>query len=172
LAQPSLNQSPIAPQNVEKPPEKSCGKAARLGLERTAGKSVEGQASSARGRLAAGTNGMRRFSSMKFAVAETRRILRDRFARYLPVIQNAAAAPGHGNLIPDEQLLHLLLGLDILCESDIDRARATYDAASPPGIDEPSLDELIAAGWIRVVWDGLRLPSRLTGVRASSQATT
>lgn len=95
---------------------------------------------------------------MKYAVAETRSILRDRFARYLPVIQNAADAPGHGNLIPDEQLLELLLGLDILCESDIDRARATDDPASPPGIGEPSLDELIAAGWIRVVWGRVTAP--------------
>ena len=101
---------------------------------------------------------MRRFSSMKYAVAETRRILRDRFARYLPVIQYAAAAPRGGNLIPDEQLLELLLGLDIVCKSDIDSSRAAYDAASPPGIGEPSLDEVIAAGWIRVVWGRIAAP--------------
>ncbi|MGO9849277.1 MAG: hypothetical protein ACLPKT_22530 [Methylocella sp.] len=40
-------------------------------------------------------------------------------------------------------MLELLLGLDILCESDIDRSRATYDAALPPGGGEPSLDEAI-----------------------------
>ena len=95
---------------------------------------------------------------MKYAVAETRRILRDRFARYLPVIQYAAAAPRGGNLIPDEQLLELLLGLDIVCKSDIDSSRAAYDAASPPGIGEPSLDEVIAAGWIRVVWGRIAAP--------------
>ena len=94
---------------------------------------------------------MRRFSSMKYAVAETRRILRDRFARYLPVVQNPAPALGGREFITDEQLLELLLDLDILCESDIDRSRATYDAASPPDIGEPSFDEVIAAGWIRVV---------------------
>jgi hypothetical protein len=101
---------------------------------------------------------MRRFSSIKYAVAETRRILRDRFARYLPVIQNAPCAPKGGNLIPDEQLLELLLGLDILPESDINRSRSTYDTALPPGIDEPSLDEVIAAGWIRVVWGRVTAP--------------
>ena len=101
---------------------------------------------------------MRRFSSMKYALAETRRILRDRFARYLPVMQNARGAPKAGNLIPDEQLLELLLGLDILCESDIERSRATYDAALPPGGGEPSLDEVIGAGWIRVVWGRVTAP--------------
>ena len=104
LAQPSLNQSPIAPQNVEKPMEKSNGKVARSGLEQIEGIQSTDTASSAGGRLAARTDGMRRFSSMKYAVAETRRILRDRFARYLPVIQNAAAAPGGGSLIPDEAI--------------------------------------------------------------------
>ncbi len=101
---------------------------------------------------------MGRFSSMKYALAETRRILRDRFARYLPVTQNALSAPKAGSLIPDEQLLELLLGLDILCESDIDRSRAIYDAALLPGGGEPSLDEVIAAGWIRVVWGRVTAP--------------
>ena len=115
---------------------------------------------------------MRRFSSMKYAVAETRRTLRDRFARYLPVIQNAAAAPGGGSLIPDEQLLELLLGLDILCESDIERSRATYDAVLRAGIGEPSLDEVIASGWIRVVWGRVTAPLRLTSMRAPSRTTS
>ena len=89
---------------------------------------------------------------MKYALAETRRILRHRFARYLPLTQSAPSAPKSGNLLPDEQLLELLLGLNILCESDVDRSRATYDAALPLGGGEPSLDEVIAAGWMRVVW--------------------
>lgn len=54
-------------------------------------------------------------------------------------------APKAGNLIPDERLLELLLDLDVLCESAIDRSRAAYDAASPPGVDEPSLETLRSA---------------------------
>jgi hypothetical protein len=84
---------------------------------------------------------------MKYAIAETRHILRDRFARYLPVMHQRAA-PGAGSLIPDEQLLDLLLYLDILCGSDIDRSRATYGAALPSSGGEPTLDEVITAGWI------------------------
>ena len=74
---------------------------------------------------------MRRFSSLRLAAAGTRAILRDRFRRYLPVMHQPPA-PRTGNLIRDEQLLDLLLNLDIVCGSDIDRARATYDAALPP----------------------------------------
>jgi hypothetical protein len=105
---------------------------------------------------------------MKYALAETRRILRDRFARYLPLTQSAPSAPKSGNLLPDEQLLELLLGLNILCESDIDRSRATYDAALPPGGGEPSLDEVIAAGWMRVVWGRVTAPFEIDH-RARSQ---
>jgi hypothetical protein len=101
---------------------------------------------------------MRQFSSMKYALAETRRILRDRFGRYLPVMQNPASAPQSGNLIPDEQLLELLLHLDIAYESDIDLSRITYNSALPPGGGEPSLDQAITAGWIRVVWGRITAP--------------
>lgn len=74
---------------------------------------------------------MRRFSSMKYAPAETRRILRDRFARYLPVPPGAPTRPHSDNLIRDEQLLDLLLNVGIVFESDVDRARDTYNAALP-----------------------------------------
>jgi hypothetical protein len=84
-------------------------------------------------------------------------MLRDRFARYLPVMHQAVA-PRAGNLIPDEQLLDLLLNLDIMCGSEVDRARATYDAALPPNGGEPSFDDVIAAGWLRVVWGRVATP--------------
>jgi hypothetical protein len=101
---------------------------------------------------------MRRFSSMKYAPAETRRILRDRLARYLPVQYTAPARPNVGNLVRDEQLLNLLLNLDIVLESDVNRARTRYIAALPENSGEPSLDEVIAAGWIRVVWGRVAAP--------------
>jgi hypothetical protein len=98
---------------------------------------------------------MPRFSSMKYAPAETRRILRDRFARYLPVLYTGPSRPNTGNLVRDEQLLNLLLNLDLVFESEIDRARATYEATLPPNSGEPSFDEVIEAGWLRVVWGRL-----------------
>ena len=101
---------------------------------------------------------MRRFSSLRYAAAETRRILRDRFACYLPVMRQPVAAPRADNFIPDEQLLDLLLNLHVVWGSDIDRARATYDAALPPNGGEPSFDEVIAAGWLRVVWGRIATP--------------
>jgi hypothetical protein len=81
-------------------------------------------------------------------------MLRDRFARYLPVMHQAVP-PRAGSLIPDERLLDLLLSLDIMWGSEVDRARATYDAALPPNGGEPSFDDVIAAGWLRVVWGRL-----------------
>ena len=95
---------------------------------------------------------------MKYVPAETRRILRDRFARYLPVMHSTARAPAAGNVMLDEQSLNLLLNLDILPQSDIDRARAIYDAALPPSGGELSFDEVIAAGWLRVVWGRVATP--------------
>ena|SRR6266446_10763657 len=101
---------------------------------------------------------MPRFSSMKYAPAATRRILRDRFARYLPVENSAAARPNAANLVRDELLLNLLLNLDIVFESDVDRARATYEAALAPDSGEPSFDEVISAGWLRIVWGRVATP--------------
>ena len=72
---------------------------------------------------------MRRFSSLKYAPAETRRILRDRFARYLPSQHSTSSRTPKGVTLPDEVLLQLLLSLTIDFESDIARARVTYAAA-------------------------------------------
>jgi len=89
---------------------------------------------------------------MKYAAAETRRILRDRFARYLPVTQNGAALPSQGALLRDELLLKLLLNLRPVLESDAGRARVSYDAALAKNLGERSFDEAIADGWFRIVW--------------------
>jgi hypothetical protein len=101
------------------------------------------------GRRATGLDWMQRFSSLKYAPAETRRILRDRFTRFLPV--NAVRPLIGGNVIPDEQLLNLLLTLDVVSETDVDRARATYNAALPAGRGEPTFDEVTTEGWLRIV---------------------
>jgi hypothetical protein len=101
---------------------------------------------------------MRRFSSLKLAPAEARRILRDHFARYLRAQHGEMVVPTKGDLVSDELLLHFLLNLEIVFESDVERAKAAYAAAVPPGSAEPSFDEVIAAGWFRVVWGRIRTP--------------
>ncbi len=115
---------------------------------------------------------MPRFSSMKYAPAETRRILRDRFARYLPVAKSAPARPNAGNLVRDELLLNLLLNLDVVFESDVDRARTTYEAALASDSGEPGFDEVLAAGWFRIVWGRLATPFEIDQrARAASPGT-
>lgn len=95
---------------------------------------------------------------MKYAPAETRRILRDRLVRFLPVSKAPALRPSADDLIPDEQLLNLLLNLDITYESDADRARIKYDAVRSDNPDQPSFDQLIADGWFRIVWGRISAP--------------
>jgi hypothetical protein len=115
---------------------------------------------------------MPRFSSMKYAPAETRRILRDRFLRYLPVSNTAAMRPSSENLIPDEQLLNLLLNLNITFESDADRARSSYDAARAKNPDELSFDQAIADGWFRIVWGRVTAPYEIDQRARAAPADT
>ncbi|WP_143274195.1 hypothetical protein [Bradyrhizobium canariense] len=98
---------------------------------------------------------------MKYAPAETRRILRDRMVRFLPVSNTPALRPSSEDLIPDEQLLNLLLNLNITFESDADQARAKYDAVRSKNSDQPSFDQLIADGWFRIVWGRISAPYEL-----------
>ena len=107
-------------------------------------------------------------------LAETRLLLRDRFARYLPS-QHATsihAAKGGRVTLSDELLLHFLLNLRIDFESDFERARATYIAALPSNPNEPSLEELIDAGWLRVVWGRISTSFEIVQAARSSPAGT
>jgi hypothetical protein len=113
---------------------------------------------------------MRRFSSLKFAPAGTRLILRDRFVRYLPIELSAPSRTANGGTVSDESLLQLLLNLSIVFESDLDRARATYEAARPLNAGEPSFDDVIAAGWIRVIWGRIAASFEFTRAARSAPA--
>ncbi len=115
---------------------------------------------------------MRRFSSMKYAAAETRRILRDRFGRYLPVTQTGAVHPNAGALIRDELLLNLLLNLRPVLESDADRARARYEAALANNPAESSFDQTIADGWFRVIWGRIATPYEIDQRARAAPADT
>ena len=66
----------------------------------------------------------------------------------------------------------MLLNLTLDFGSDIARARATYAAALPSGSSEPSLDDLIADGWLRVVWGRIATPFEITQAARSAPAGT
>jgi hypothetical protein len=95
---------------------------------------------------------MLRFSSLDSVPVETRRILRDRLTRYLPWHRSQLMPNRKQVMLGEASLLNLFLHLHADFESDLDRACATYHASRPEGLPEPSLNELIEAGWIRVVW--------------------
>ena len=113
-----------------------------------------------------------RFSSIEHSPAATRGILRDRLARYL-TSDSSGSHTGHrvhsDVTLSDESMLHLLLNLRIDFERDIDRVRATYDAAGSETSTEPSIEELVEAGWLTVVWGRISVTFDL--VRAAEAAT-
>ena len=115
---------------------------------------------------------MRRFSSLQYAPGETRRVLRDRLARYLPSRHRSSIQTAKGATLPDESLLHLLLNLSMDFENGLERAQATYEAALPPTSSEPSLEDLIVAGWIRVVWGRISIPFEIAQATRTSLAGT
>jgi hypothetical protein len=112
---------------------------------------------------------MQRFSSLKHVPAETRRLLRGRFARFLPSPQNAPFRAVKRVTLADESLLHLLLNLSIDFASDLERMRVAYEGALPANSSELSLDRLVGAGWIRAVWGRISAP--LDIVRTASGET-
>src|ERR1700739_2862306 len=101
---------------------------------------------------------MRRFSSPELMPAETGVILRARRVRYLPVRNSRPMRPTPANMVPDELLLDLLLNLKIVFESEVERARAIYESALPNDKSEPSFNEVMEAGWLRVVWGRVATP--------------
>jgi hypothetical protein len=112
---------------------------------------------------------MKRFSSLKLVPSETRRLLRDRFVRYLPAHHGTFVRIASSLTLPDESMLRLLLNLTIEFESDLERARARYERALSPNSSESSLDDSIAAGWAQVIWG--RISSPLDIARTASGET-
>ena len=99
---------------------------------------------------------MRRFSSLELP-AETRQILRDRFARYLPSDKTEVVSPHKDVTLSDEAALRFFLNLTIDFESDLEKARATYASLSQNS-SAPSLEELMEDGWLHVVWGRISTP--------------
>src|SRR5258708_3314700 len=101
---------------------------------------------------------MRRFSSLALAPAETRRTLRHRFRRFLRAQYGEFVEPTRGRLLQDEVLLRLLLNLNVEFESELEKAKATYAAALAQNPGEPSFDDVLEAGWIRIVAGRINIP--------------
>jgi hypothetical protein len=107
----------------------------------------------------------RRFSSLSYAPAEARSRLRDRLSRYLPSQRSAMSGRRTGAVtLCDEALLELLLHLRIQFASDEATAGATYAAASSENSGEPSFEELIEDGWLRVIWGRISAPFEISQV--------
>ncbi len=96
---------------------------------------------------------MTRFASLTTAPAETRRLLRTRFARFLPSPHDAPYQPGQSGALPDEDVLQIFLSLTIESASDVAHARRVYVEAATETADVPEIDALLTAGWCRVVWE-------------------
>jgi tetratricopeptide (TPR) repeat protein len=104
---------------------------------------------------------MNRFSSLEYVPTQTRILLRSRFARNLPSHRAGHFGGEKGNVLDDELLLHFLLNLNIDVARDFEKAKITYLEAYPLDSDEPSIDELISQGWIRVIWGRIFIPSEI-----------
>ena len=101
---------------------------------------------------------MRRFSSLRYAPPATRGILRDRLARYLPQRNPSTTYTNQEMMLSDESMLRFLLNIAIQFRSAFDSALTTYTTAISQSTIEPSLEELMADGWFRVVWGRITIP--------------
>ena len=115
---------------------------------------------------------MRRFSSLKYNPAETRRILRDRFVRYLPSHNTSTCHSTKEITLSDESLLQLLLNLSIDFGSDFKREITNYIATLTPNSNEPKLEDLLEAGWFDVVWGRFSTPIEVVEAARKSSAGT
>jgi hypothetical protein len=101
---------------------------------------------------------MRRFSSLQHAPAETRKLLRERFTRFLPFDSPSVSDFRQEALLPDEVIVRLFSRLLVEHADDLQAAKKAYGEASRPGSTEASFEDLIAQGWLRVVWDRVFVP--------------
>lgn len=95
---------------------------------------------------------MTRFSSFDHVPSETRRILRDRFASKLRVVQQRRFLHPDLEVKPDEIVLKLLVDLKISKNSEWSTAEATYADAKPVADEPPNLQALVDLGWSRRIW--------------------
>ena len=104
---------------------------------------------------------MVRFSSLQTVPSETRRLLRQRFSRYIPTPHTIPPEPVGVDNVHDELMLQLLMGLTIEHAATLDRARSIYSDAQSLHPTEPSFNELVDQGWIHVIWGRVSIPYEL-----------
>ena len=67
-----------------------------------------------------------RFTSLSHAPSETRRLLRDRFSRFLPSQHSSSVPPITQNVLPDELMLRLLSNLRVAFNNELEKAKNLY----------------------------------------------
>lgn len=115
---------------------------------------------------------VQRFPSLQHAPSETRRVLRDRLQRFLGHEAQTMAPGNDAPEIADEDMLRLLQSLEFECGNEIANVTAAYEAAVPPGEDQPTFAELVTDGWFRVIWERVRVPREVGSALRRSDRTT
>lgn len=115
---------------------------------------------------------MTRFESLKYAPAETRRILRERFARKLHVIRQPRHLDPYLAVTPDLLALSLLAGTAVSHTADWAEAGLLHGSVVASPTEPADLAALEAAGWIRRIWGRVEIPMdlRVRGLRAAPGA--
>jgi hypothetical protein len=105
---------------------------------------------------------MPRFSSIEHSPQETRRLLRSRLLRYLGREQYRQLPAHGGRCLSDETMLNLLQNLNAEFGSEWAQMLASYEAALSAKANEPTLQDLLAAGWGRLVWGRVKVSSEIS----------
>jgi len=113
-----------------------------------------------------------RFTSLNHAPSETRRLLRDRFSRFLPSQHNSSIQLVTQNVLTDELMLRLLSNLSVVFNNDLERAKDLYRIELSKNNGGLSFDELISRGWVRVVWGRVSAPFAISRTASSEPAGT
>jgi hypothetical protein len=100
---------------------------------------------------------MIRFESFRHVPAETRRILRSRFARNLPVSRIGHVQTEPDEVFDDEVVLALFQHLKETRNDSLANAKEIYDSACAMGPAQPRFDELLTNGWLVEAWGPARV---------------
>lgn len=95
---------------------------------------------------------MTRFESLRYAPAETRKVLRERFARNLLSYCPPQTPTTAERVFDDEAVLKLFQRLAVVSNDLPARARELYNNEREGGQNAPTVEELITQGWITAGW--------------------
>ncbi|MDA8112852.1 MAG: hypothetical protein M0T83_10405, partial [Nitrospiraceae bacterium] len=113
-----------------------------------------------------------RFTSLNHAPSETRRLLMDRFSRFLPSQHSSFIPPITQNVLSDELMLRLLSNLRVAFNNDLEKTKNFYEVELLKYDGGLSFDELISRGWIRIVWGRVSAPFAISRTASSEPAGT